>query len=297
MFRMRAMGWRDLRNGLLFVSPWFVGFVLFIAYPLGTSLYYSMTSYNIMRAPHWVALANYRDLILHDTLFVVSLYNTLYFIGLALPVSTVFSLAAAMLLHTRMPGIAIFRTIFYVPSVVPAVASSIIWLMLLNPQFGVLNSMIRLVGLRAPGWLADPAWAKPALVMMSVWGLGGAMVIYLAALQDVPEHLIEAAILDGANAWDRFLHVTVPMISPAVLFNVVVGLIGGFQVFTTSYVMTGGGPLDSTLFYALYLYRNAFQYLKMGYASAQAWLLLIITMVCTILVLRSSARRVYYGGE
>jgi len=288
---------KNLRNALLFISPWVVGFILFIAYPVGISLYYSMTRFHLLKPPDWVGLANYRELILTDDLFRISLYNTFYYVLMSLPLGTVFCLTSALLLNSKVPGIAVFRTIYYLPTIVPAVASAIIWIMLLNPQFGLVNIMIRAVGLRAPGWVADPAWAKPALVLMSLWGMGGTMIIYLAALQDVPQHLVEAAILDGANAWNRFLHVTLPMISPAILFNVVMGIIGGFQYFTSAYVMTGGGPNNSTLFYALYLYRNAFQFIKMGYASALAWILFVVVLVCTLLVLRSSASLVYYGSE
>ena len=297
MTRMSPMTRRDLRNGLLFIAPWVAGFLLFIAYPVGSSFYYSLTNFNILKTPRWIGLANYSDLIIKDDLFRLSLYNTLYYVVYAVPLGTAFSLAIAMLLNRKVPGLAFFRTIYYLPTLVPAVASSIIWIMLLNPQFGIVNTLIRLVGLQAPGWLASPVWAKPALIMMSVWSMGGAMIIYLAALQDVPEHLVEASLLDGAGPWQRFLNVTLPMISPAMLFNVIMGLIGGFQVFTTAYIMTSGGPNNATLFYALYLYQNAFQYVKMGYASALAWLLLLITLLFTLLVMRSSARLVYYGGE
>ena len=288
---------RNLRNGLLFISPWVVGFVLFILYPVVASFYYSLTRYNLMTPPQWVGLGNYQDLIFDDDLFITAIKNTLYFVALAVPLGIVFSLSTALLLNAKMRGISVFRTIYYLPTLVPAVASSIIFIMLLNPQFGVVNTLIRSLGLSAPGWISDPAWAKPALIMMSLWGTGGSMIIFLAALQDVPEQLIEAAILDGANAWRRFLNVTLPMISPALLFNVIMGLIGGFQVFTSAYVMTDGGPNNSTLFYALLLYRNAFRYFKMGYASAMAWILFVITLIFTLIVMRSSARMVYYGGE
>jgi len=294
---MTAASRRDLRNGLLFIAPYLVGFLVFFAYPLVMSLYYSLTDYNIMKTPRFIGLGNYLKLILEDELFWISLKNTLYFVVFSVPLCTVFSVFVAALLNMKLPGISIFRTIYYLPSIVPAVASSIIWIMLLNPQFGIVNTFIRWVGLPAPGWIADPAWAKPALIFMSLWGTGSAIIIYLAGLQDVPRHLIEAAVLDGANAPQRFFNVTIPMISPVMLFNIIMGLIGGFQYFTTAYVMTNGGPNNATLFYALYLYRNAFQYIKMGYASAMAWLLLVLTLLLTLLVMRSSARFVYYGGE
>jgi multiple sugar transport system permease protein len=296
-FSMTRATRRDLRNGLLFITPWLIGFGLFVAYPLVASLYYSMTNFNIMKAPRWIGLGNYADLLFKDDLFRTSLSNTAYYVLISVPVGTAFSLATALLLNAKIKGISLFRTVYYLPTIVPAVAGSIIWMMLLNPQFGIINELIRSLGLRQPGWLADPAWAKPALIIMSLWGMGGTIIIYLAALQDVPVHLVEAAILDGANGWQRFLRVTVPMISPAILFNVVVTLIGSFQYFTAAYIMTDGGPNNATLFYALYLYRNAFKYTKMGYASALAWLLLVITLVCTLLVLRTGGRKVYYGQE
>lgn len=297
MSKTSPMARRNLRNGLLFISPWLIGFTLFVAYPLFASLYYSLTTYNIMKSPSWVGLSNYRDLLFNDDLFLTALYNTLYYVALFLPVGTLFSLSMAILLNQRIRGMALFRTVYYIPSIVPAVASSIVWLMLLNPQFGILNAMIRMLGLPVPGWLGDPAWAKLAFVIMGVWGLGGTIIIYLAALQDIPEHLVEAAILDGANAWQRLFAIVLPIISPVMLFNVIIGLISGFQFFTAAYIMTEGGPNNSTLFYALYLYRNAFQYIKMGYASAMAWLLFLIILVCTLIVMRSSARLVYYGGD
>ncbi|MGQ9854947.1 MAG: carbohydrate ABC transporter permease [Candidatus Oleimicrobiaceae bacterium] len=288
---------RNLRNGILFISPWVVGFAVFTAYPLGASFYYSLTNFTILRSPQWVGLANYTHLLLKDDLFRIALYNTLYYVALSVPIGTIFCLAAAMLLNVRIRGISLFRTVFYLPTMVPAVATAIIWIMLLNPQFGIVNSLIRFVGGRPPGWIADPDWAKPALILMHTWGMGGTIIIYLAALQDVPVHLVEAALLDGANAWKRFRHVTIPMISPAILFNVVVNLISAFQYFTAAYIMTDGGPNNATLFYALYLYRTAFVYVKMGYASALAWLLLILTLAFTLFILRTGRRRVYYGAE
>lgn len=294
---MSAVARRNLRNGLLFISPYLIGFLIFTAYPLGASFYYSLTNYNILKTPQFIGAQNYLQLVLKDPLFWVSLKNTGYFVLFSVPLTTVFALSLAVLLNTKIPGQSIFRTVYYLPSIVPTVATSIIWILLLNPQFGIVNTIIRFFGLQAPGWIADPAWSKPALIMMSLWGTGGTIVIYLASLQDVPTHLVEAAILDGANPFQRFLNVTIPMISPVILFNVIMGLIGSFQVFTTAYVMTAGGPNNSTLFYALYLYRNAFTYIKMGYASALAWLLLVITLLFTLLVMRSSARYVYYGGE
>lgn len=288
---------RELRLGLLFLTPWLVGFALFIGYPLASSFYLSLTDFHILRNPRWVGLENYRELLFEDELFWIALRNTLYYLAVAVPLGTVVSLGLALLVNARMPSIAIFRTVYYLPTVVPVVASALIWLMLLNPRFGLVNTLLRLTGLSPPGWLADPAWAKPAFILMSLWGVGGSMVIHLAALQDVPADLLDAARLDGANAWQRTLHVTLPMISPAILFTVIVGVIQAFQYFTPPFVLTDGGPNNATLFYALYLYRVAFQFLKMGYASAMAWLLFLLILACTLLILRTSTRLVYYAGR
>jgi len=279
-----------------FLAPWLVGFALFIAYPLGASFYYSLTDFHILRGPRFVGLDNYRDL-WQDELFWISLGNTLYYLAFAVPLGTVASVGLAMLVNVRLPGIALFRTLYYTPSIVPVVASALVWLMLLNPRFGLVNTLLRLAGLPAPGWLADPAWAMPALVLMSLWGVGGSMVIHLAALQGVPADLLDAARLDGAGPWQRTRHVTLPLISPAILFTVIVGVIQAFQYFTPPFVLTDGGPNNATLVYALYLYRVAFQFVKFGYASALAWLLFLLTLGCTLLILRTSTRFVYYGGR
>ena len=287
--RNRLWGW-------LFISPWVVGFLAFTLYPFIASLYYSFTNYNILAAPQWVGLQNYQYM-LQDGLFWQSLGNTLYYTIVFVPVSTVVAIAIAMLLNMKIRGQTIYRTLFYLPSVVPLVASSVLWLWLFNPSFGFIDAFLRALNLPAPGWLYSDAWVKPSLVLMSLWGIGQPIVIYLAGLQGVPQELYEAALLEGANAWQRTRSVTLPMISPVILFNVVLGMIGSFQYFTQAYVMTQGGPDNSSLFFALYLYENAFQYLHLGYASAMAWLLFVLILVATLLVFRSSARWVYYGNE
>jgi multiple sugar transport system permease protein len=282
--------------GYLFISPWLIGFLVFALYPFLASLFYSFTSYDILTPPRWVGLSNY-GLMLKDGLFWRSLGNTLYYTVFAVPLSTVVAIAIALLLNMKVRGLAIYRTIFYLPSVVPLVASSILWIWLFNPSFGLLDSFLRMVGLPAPGWLYDEVWVKPALIIMSLWSVGSAIVIYLAGLQGVPQELYEAAGLEGANTWQRTWHVTLPMISPVILFNVVLGLIGSFQYFTQVYVMTQGGPNNASLFYALYLYLQAFSYLHMGYASAMAWLLFVLILLATFAVFKTSAKWVYYGGE
>jgi len=280
--------------GLLFLSPWLIGLLLFTAYPLLASLYYSLTDYAVLRPPRFVGLANYVYLLREDEYFWrFAVFNTL-FMFLELPLSIALGVGLAMLLNQRLRGMALFRTIFYIPVLVPAIAASLLWLWLLNPQFGLANQMLESVTHERIGWLADPFWSKPSFIVMDLWGIGGGMVIYLAALQGVPEHLYEAALLDGAGPWQRLRTVTLPMISPVIFFSVIMGVIGTFQYFTQTFVMTKGGPKLSTTFFALYLFRNAFEYFRMGTACAMAWLLFAITLVATIIVFRSSARWVYY---
>lgn len=289
-----------LRNGLLFAAPWVVGFLCFQLYPLVMSVYYSFTAYNVVHPPVWVGLDNYRELFFDDPLFWKALYNTLYFTVFSVPLSLAFSLAIAMLLNRKIPGMSIFRTVFFLPSIVPVVASSVLWLWVLNPESGLINSLLQqFLGIQGPGWLADARWAKPSLVLMSLWGIGGAMVIFLAGLAEVPQTLYEVAELDGAGTWAKFRNVTLPLLTPTILFNLVMGMIGAFQYFTQVYVMTGGtgSPMDSTMFYALYMYRMSFYYLRMGYASAMAWMLFVVILAATISVLISSKRWVYYHGD
>lgn len=288
----------DTRNGLLFAAPWLIGFVLFIAYPIAASLYYSFCAYDAIRPPQWVGLQNYQRLFTEDDLFWKSLWNTLYMGIFGLPIGLAASLGVALLLNQKIKGIAFYRTLYYLPSITPVVATSILWLWLLNPQIGLINVALGKLGVaNPPAWLNDPFWAKPALILMGLWGVGGGMVIYLAALQDVPVALYEAAALDGATPWHQFRHVTLPMLSPVILFNLIMGLIGSFQYFTQAYVMTSGGPQDSTMFYALHLFNRAFLDFKMGYASAMAWVLFVVTLIGAAIVFRTSARWVYYAGE
>jgi len=287
---------RRTAKGLLAISPWLLGFMALGLYPIGASFYYSLTSYSVLSPGKFVGLGNYRYMLFEDKLFWVSLYNTLYFTVLSVGLGTLSAIILAVLLNLKVRGMAVYRTIYYLPSVVPVVASSVVWLWLFNPQYGIINSVLYYLGFPSVGWFADPVWAKPALVIMSLWGVGGAVVIYLAALQDVPQEYYEAAALDGANSLQQFRSITIAMISPAILFNVVTGLIGAFQYFTQAYVMTRGGPADSTLFYSLYLYYNAFSYFRMGYASALAWVLFAIILLATLAVFRTTLSRVHYAG-
>lgn len=287
---------RELLMGLAFISPWLIGFLALTLYPIGASLYYSFCEYRVLSPPHWVGLRNYVELFSDRDYFLPSLYNTV-FMFIELPIATVISVAVALLLNQKLKGMALFRTLYYLPSVVPTVASAILWLWLLNPQYGLVNKTLQLLHLPTTEWLQSPVWSKPAFIILDLWMVGGGVVIYLAALQGVPTHLYEAAEIDGAGPWTRTWHITIPAISPVIFFNVVLGIIGTFQYFTQTFIMTNGGPANSTLFYALYLFQNAFAYFRMGYACAMAWVLFLLTLAATLVVFRSSSRWVYYEGD
>jgi len=290
------------KQGWLFVSPWVIGFVLLTAGPMVYSLYLSFTASSLLSPPQWVGLENYRRMFA-DPIFYRSLGNTAYYAVLGVPLGMILSLGLALLLDAPVRGLGFFRTLFFLPSVTNTVALSILWLWLLNPEFGLVNVALSKLGLEGPLWLQDEAWAKPALVLMSLWTVGGQMIICLAALQGVPPELKEAAAIDGAGPVRRFFAVTLPLISPALLFNLIMGLVGALQVFTQAFVMTGGvqpgsegGPNQSTLFIVLYIYKKAFQEYDMGYASALAWALFLIITVCTWIAWRVSKSRVHYEG-
>ncbi|MBI4559282.1 MAG: sugar ABC transporter permease [Candidatus Hydrogenedentes bacterium] len=290
---------RNLRNGLLFASPYLLGFVAFTLYPIVMSLYYSLCHYNVINPPVWCGLDNFRTLITEDKVFGKSLWNTLYFTVFSVPMGLAIAVGLALLLHQKVWGLAGYRTVFFLPSIVPIVASGVLWLWVLNPQNGLINSTLAMMNIEGPGWIADEYWSKPSLILMSFWSVGSAMVIFLAGLAEVPQSLYEVADIDGAGRLRKFWNVTLPMITPTILFNLVMGLIAAFQYFTQVYVMTAGKgtPADTTMFYALYMYKNAFNYLRMGYASAMAWLLFILVLTATIGVLISSKRWVHYHGE
>jgi multiple sugar transport system permease protein len=295
----RAKQLRRLGVGLAFASPWIIGLGVFLVYPIAASLYYSLTEYSVLEAPKWVGLGNYRDLFFNDSLFLTATSNTAVFALMAIPVGTVFAIALALLLNMRVRFQALHRTIYYLPVLVPTVALALVWQWVLNPSYGIVNSLLDAVGIVGPGWYANEFWAKPSYVIMSLWVVGNAVVIYLAGLQDVPKDLYDAAAVDGANAWQRLLNVTLPMISPVILFNVIIGLIGAMQYFSEPYIITGGtgNPAYAAMFYVLLLYRNAFVYFKMGYASAMAWVLFVIVLAITLLLVRGSRGLVFYGGE
>ena len=293
--RLSASERRRLLTGLLFVSPWLAGFLVWTLYPLGSSLYYSFTRYDLLRPPVFIGAKNYVDLFTIDPHFRVVIPNTLYYVGIGTPLSVATAFLLASLLNTPIVARPTFRAIFYFPSIVPATVIAMIWGYLLNPQYGAINAVLKALGLRAIPFLTNPALAKPTLIAIGMWGSGYSMVLFLATLQNVPRELYEAATVDGANALRRFWNITIPLCSPVILFPLVTGFIYGFQDFTLPWLLTGGGPSESTEFYALHLFRNAFRYLRMGKASAMAWILFVIVVVFTVVLFRSSSRFVYYA--
>jgi len=289
--------WRTLGMGLAFISPWIVGFLAFTVYPVGMSLYYSFCDYDVLSKPIWIGTLNYQQMVT-DNVFWKSLYNTFYYAAFSLPLCLVLALLIAVLLNNSVRGRPAFRTFFFLPSLVPAVAIAMIWLWLFNGKFGLLNYALGLLGIKGPNWLADQNWTKPSLILTSLWGVGGTVVIYLAALQDVSRELYESADIAGATAWHKLWHITIPMISPVIYFNLIMGIIGALQVFAGPYIMFGGGgPNRSALFYAVYIYDNAFNYLQMGYACAMAWVLFLLILGLTWIATKSTRKHIYYAGE
>ncbi len=300
--RSRAARSRELRQaaiGIAFASPWIVGLLVFFVYPIIMSFYYSFNDYSALQDPQWIGVKNYVDLFTIDDIFRVSMSNTAIYAAMVIPIGTVFAILLALLLNMKVKFLAYHRTIFYLPVLVPSVALALVWQWVLNPSFGVLNALLATVGIIGPGWYTDMAWAKPSYAIMSIWTIGNAVIIYLAGLQDVPQDLMDAASVDGANVFQRIRNVTLPMITPVIFFNVIMGLIGASQTFTEAYIITGGqgNPANAAMFYVMYLYRNAFVYFHMGLASAQAWILFIIILVMTLILVRTSNAWVYYGGE
>lgn len=281
---------REARAGYFFVLPWILSLLIFTAYPVIASLYLSLTDYNIVSSPRWIGMENYRTLSSGDPSFWISVWNSAYYALISVPVGLVVSLGLALILNLRATGIGVYRTLFYLPSLAPPVAGTIIFVVMFNPQGGLINQILQLVGLPALGWFADPKWAKPGLIILSLWGVGVGTLVFLAGLKEIPQSLLEAAAIDGANAWQRLRHVTLPLLTPVTLFNLVMGVIGSFQVFTSAFVIGGttGTPLESTLMYMVLIYRNAFRYFKMGYASALSVLLFVTVLIVTMSIFRSA---------
>jgi multiple sugar transport system permease protein len=296
MIWKRRLLWREAVDGWLFILPWLLGFLFFTAGPMLASAIMSFLEWEILTPPSWVGLVNFGQM-LADPLFGLALYNTAYYTLLGVPLYLLASLLMALLLNLPLPGVPIYRTLFFLPSLTPAVANALLWVWIFSPDFGLANYLLQAVGLPPQKWLFDVNLAKPSLILMGLWGIGSQMIIFLAGLQGIPQILYEAANIDGANEWQRFWRITLPMLSPTIFFNLVIGIIGSFQVFTTAYIATQGGPQNATLFYVLYLWRNGFDYFKMGYASALAWVLLLIVLVLTLIQFRLARRLVYYEAE
>jgi multiple sugar transport system permease protein len=287
---------RNFFFGMLFLSPWLIGFFLWTVFPLISSMYYSFTFYDLLRPARWIGLANYTEILTRDPEFANITYNTLYYVFLGVPLALTAAFIMANLLNMEIRGRSIFRAIFFLPAIIPAVVTAMVWSFLLNTQYGAINGTLTGMGMPVIPFLTHPEYAKPSMIMINMWAQGTAIVIFLATLQDVPRSLYEAAIVDGANGWQKFWNITVPMCTPVILYNLIMGLISAFQDFTMPFLLTGGGPNKATEFFSLHLYRNAFVFLRMGKASAMAWLLFITIVLLTILLFRSSGRWVYYGS-
>ena len=296
---------RAIITGILFQLPWLLGFAMFLLYPAAASFYYSFTSYSLFKSPRWVGLDNYRSLF-SDQFFIQldsfdhflqsAVGNTLYMMVIGVPLATLFAFVIALLLNSEVKGISLWRTLCFLPAVMSPLAASILWVWVFNPQFGIVNATLSFLHLPQPGWLDDPTWSKPTLILLSLWQIGFSMIIYLAALQGVPRELYEAVAIDGGGFWSRLRSITIPLVSPVTLFNLITGLIAAMQYFTQAYTIGGsnGNPQSSLLFYVTYIYTSAFQSFDMGYASAMSWLLFLLIAACTAVLLLTARRWTYY---
>jgi multiple sugar transport system permease protein len=297
--RLSSLARREALAAYLFTAPFLLGFLLFTAFPMLFSIYISFHEWSTTSAPVWVGAENYVR-VFNDKLVRTAAYNTVYYVVFSVPIGLSLSFGLALLLNQRVRGEGVWRTLFYLPSVVPAVATTILWMFIFNTDFGLLNAMLAPLGIEKIKWLGDPRFTKPSLIIMSLWGAGGGTVILLAALKNVPAELYEAATIDGASALQRFRHITIPMISPALFFQLIISVIGALQLFTQAYVLVGrnassfGGVRNSLLFFVPYLYQNAFRFFKLGYASALAWMLFVVIVVITLIQFRTLGNRVYY---
>jgi len=295
--KLGVLARQEERAFYLLIAPWIIGFLVFTAGPIVASFFFSLTFYDVVTPPRWVGMQNYSDMMKDPLLWQSLKVTAVYAVG-SVSLGILASLAIALLLNRNIRGVAFFRTVFYLPSVISGVAVSLLFLWILNKDFGILNFLLyKFFGIDGPSWLMNKAWVIPSMILMSLWGIGGSIVIYLARLQGIPTEYYEAAEIDGAGYGSRLISITLPLMTPVIFFNMITGVIGSFQVFTQAYVMTNGGPNNASLFYVLYLYRNAFRYWRMGYASAQAWILFIILLVLTAILLYTSTRWVYYEAD
>lgn len=296
---------REARDGIVFILPWFLGLLIFILGPFVAGFYYSLTEYDSLLPANWLGVENYRRILFDDDRFWLTVYNTVWYVCAAVVPQVVLGLLLAVLLNQKARGITVFRTVFFMPSIVPIVASVSLFIFILHDRFGLLNeTLYQVFGIVGPNWLTSPDWSKPSLVLWSLWGIGGGMIIYLAGLQGIPQTLYEAAAIDGAGALRCFWKITIPLISPTILFVVIMGIIGSFQIFTpvfllgsANYGLAAAGPMDSLLFWVVYIYNQGFFYFRMGYASAIAWLLFMLLVVLTLIQFRLAGRWVYYEDE
>ena len=287
---------REAIQGYLYISPWFIGFLLLIVGPVLISFYLSLTTYTIISPPVFIGFQNYIKAFTSDKLFAKSMYNTLYYVVFSVPLLISISLMLALLLDQGLRFTKVFRTLFFLPSITPVVASVLLWRWIFQPDFGLVNYLLSLIGIQGPAWLGSTQWVKPTLIIMGLWGsVGGSqMIIFLAGLQNIPSDLYEVAAIDGAGPFQRFRHVTLPMLTPSIFFNMILGIIAAFRTFTAAYIATQGGPAYSSLFFVLYLFFNAFKFMNMGYAAAMAWVLFVIVLALTAFQFRMSKRWVYY---
>lgn len=281
-------------NGYMFIMPFILGVLFWVVIPAGTAAWLVFQDWNMIKDPTYVGLDNITRMFTGDPLFWKSLKVTSIFTFTSVPLGLIISFIMALLINTKVRGLAFFRTVYYLPSIMPAVASAVLWAWILNTDFGLLNAVLNYIGIPKVAWLQETAWALPALILMSLWGVGQSMIIFLAGLQGIDDQYYEAAMIDGAGRWSQLIHVTIPMMSAVIFFNLIMGIIGSFQVFTAGYLITNGGPQNSTLFYVLYLYRQGFQYLNMGYAAALAWVLFFIILIFTMIIFRTVGRTIYY---
>jgi multiple sugar transport system permease protein len=295
--KMSKMGRREAIEGFLFILPWAIGYLLFRLGPLLYSLFLSTTNYDGSSAMKNVGLDNYQYLFTQDPRFIDSIRSTFTYVAGYLPLGLVIGLAIAVLMNQKVRGVLVFRGLYYLPSVTTGVAVALLWSFVFNKQYGILNAALDWIGIDKIGWLVDQNWVMVSFILMSLWGIGGTMIIYLAGLQAIPTELSESATIDGANALQRFLYITLPMLSPTIFFNLVTGLIGAFQIFENAYIMTGGGPNYRTYFFGLNIYFTSFQQLQFGYASTIAWILFVIIASLTVFVMTTSRRWVYYASE
>jgi multiple sugar transport system permease protein len=295
----KRRGWQaraEAINAYVFMSPVILGLLLFTLGPMIISLALSFSDYNLLNDFKLIGVGNYTKL-LNEELFWQSLKISAIYSAVSVPLGLVISLFLAILLNKKIRGIYVFRSMYYLPTVISGVGVAMLWRWIFNGKHGIINNLLGMVGVKGPNWLLDEQWALVALIITSVWGVGGTMLIFLAGLQSIPYELMEAAEIDGANRWSQFRHITLPLLSNVTFFNLVLGIIGALQYFTDAYVITGGGPNNATLFIAVYLYRHAFQYLNFGYAAAISWVLFLIVMLLTLLVFRSSPMWVFYESE